>query len=96
MDPRSILQTRDLKRWWKDNCGDDLALVVEGEMCVPGKIVRIWNHTQDVTILGVNTSDCTSNAARQMLLDESMLYDHSLDAYRSNLELLVEQTANSI
>ena len=81
---------------------------------VPGKIVCIWNNTQDSTIIGTNvyhhrpiirTNVNTNNNPRRnnynnvlgrIWIDESMFYDNTLEAYRSNLELLLGQAANTI
>jgi hypothetical protein len=87
------------------------------EYIVPGKIVCIWNNTQDSTIIGTNvyhhhrpimrtSTNVNNNNHRRhnnynnvlgrIWIDESMFYDNTLEAYRSNLELLLGQAANTI
>jgi hypothetical protein len=83
------------------------------EYIVPGKIVCIWNNTQDSTIIGTNVyhhrpmmrtnvnnnnhrHNNYNNVLGRIWIDESMFYDNTLEAYRSNLELLLGQAANTI
>jgi len=88
---------------------------------VPGKIVSIWNNTQDSNIIGTkiysdndhhyrrrsqrrngndscshNYKNYSNSVLGQLWIDESMFYDHTIEAYRSNLELLLGQAANTI
>ena len=77
----------------------------------PGKIISIWNTTQDSNSIGTqiidqrqqhrrryNTVSKTTTTGRGPILwvDDTMLLDHTLDSYRANLELLLEQAANTI
>jgi len=87
---------------------------------VPGKVVTIWNHSQDTMIIGAkvhkhggkNRYPSIKNFHQfsrhqranrknydvlgRLWIDESMFYDHTIEAYRSNLELLLEQVGNTI
>ena len=86
---------------------------------VPGKVVIIWNHSQDYTIIGAKIHPRglrhlppRSNGSNQhshhgnthknpdvlgrLWVDEGMFTDHTIEAYRSNLELLLGQVANTI
>lgn len=65
-------------------------------LAVPGNILCVWNLTQDPTILGVNSMLDASPLLTELVMGSSMIYDHTAEAYRANLELLVEQTANTI
>ncbi|KAG7371340.1 lipase class 3 [Nitzschia inconspicua] len=68
----------------------------EGQLAVPGKILCVWNHIEDANIVSVSCPHVDSPLLKDFFLDSSMMYDHTVDAYRANLELLAEQTANTI
>jgi Lipase (class 3) len=92
LSPKAILTPEDMP---KLSCtcvsvGDGKALIV------PGSVLCMWNHTQDASILGVNSPVNGSLLVEGLSIDQSMIVDHTECAYRANLELLVEQTANTI
>ena len=95
MNSRLILNGNELKQFWS-TVGQQEIMAEQQQYRVPGQIIYLWNHTQDPTFVGVKSSDCHSPVVRNLLVDESMIYDHTLDAYRANLELWAEQTANTI
>ncbi len=93
----------------------------EPKYVVPGKVVLIWNHSQDPTIIGakVHVSEAkhchpssvnnhhllhqqhkeslnNNGVLGRLWVDEGMFSDHTIDAYRSNLELLLGQVGNTI
>lgn len=85
---------------------------------VPGRVVCIWNNSQDPSIIGAKVhrprmvaqqhgnsnpthnhrrgADATDAVWEQLWIDETMFRDHTIEAYRSNLELLLGQVANTI
>jgi len=93
----------------------------EPNYIVPGKVVLIWNHSQDPTIIGAKVhvpeaknphpssvnnhqllhqqhkeSPNHNGVLGRLWVDEGMFSDHTIDAYRSNLELLLGQVGNTI
>jgi hypothetical protein len=89
MNPEAILSPES--PWWKEN-----SCLSADELLVPGNIYCIWNHRQDASILGVNNCHSDSPLLTNLLIHETALFDHTIEAYRANLELLAEQTANTI
>lgn len=64
---------------------------------VPGRVVSIWNHTTDPSIVGGKVTDGTSSPViRQIQIETDMISDHFIESYRQNLIHLLEQTANTI
>jgi hypothetical protein len=93
MNACNILTTKELKKN-RDACVNQTDIV--DASYVPGKVLYIWNHTQDPGIIGAKVTHGNSQVLKHILIEETMLEDHSLAAYRANLELLVEQIANTI
>ena len=124
--PPFTASSRDWRMFWKSDQepNDFFSQGIIGDIhpryIVPGKVVSIWNHSQDPTIIGakvhsrgrkhVNPSSYDSHhflrhqrAGRKnhdvlgrLWIDEGMFSDHTIEAYRSNLELLLEQVGNTI
>lgn len=69
---------------------------VEMELYVPGRVVTVWNHTNDANIIGGKVTTGQSQVLRQIFVEANMISDHSCDNYRINLQHLLEQTANTI
>lgn len=121
-EERTILQREKNKIYRIVSCSSSSSSssrdIEDIEYIVPGKVVCIWNHTQDPTIIGAKIysprtthrhSNSDDNRHRgnnkkkqdddvlgRLWVDESMFRDHTLEAYRSNLELLLGQAANTI
>eukprot|EP00529_Nitzschia_sp_RCC80_P011258 CAMPEP_0113484954 /NCGR_PEP_ID=MMETSP0014_2-20120614/24232_1 /TAXON_ID=2857 /ORGANISM="Nitzschia sp." /LENGTH=628 /DNA_ID=CAMNT_0000378581 /DNA_START=226 /DNA_END=2112 /DNA_ORIENTATION=- /assembly_acc=CAM_ASM_000159 len=95
---------------------EDCSSTVAG---IPGRVIFLWNHTQDTSIIGAtvcnssshffpskqmpSTLDSTASTKQQknlvhekFMVDPTIFYDHTLIAYKSNIELLIEQKANTI
>jgi hypothetical protein len=66
------------------------------ELYVPGRVVSIWQHVADSTIMGGKVTDGQSQVLKQIFVKTNMFSDHSCDTYRANLLHLLEQTANTI
>jgi len=66
------------------------------ELHVPGRIVSIWNHTKDPSIIGGKVTDGASQVLQKFFVDKNILSDHKRDNYRQNLSTLLEQAANTI
>lgn len=66
------------------------------ELYVPGRVVSIWQHVADATIMGGKVTDGQSQVLKQIFVETNMVSDHSCDSYRANLLHLLEQTANTI
>jgi hypothetical protein len=66
------------------------------ELYVPGRVVSIWQHVADSTIMGGKVTDGQSQVLKQIFVETNMVTDHSCDTYRVNLLHLLEQTANTI
>lgn len=64
---------------------------IDLELYVPGRVVSIWNHVQDPSLVGGKITDVQS-----LFIESNMISDHSCDSYRANLFQLLEQTANTI
>lgn len=119
--PPFSLSSRDWKAfWWSDR--EPNGSLPQGhidekvpEYIVPGKVVSIWNHSQDPTIIGAkvhlpvtnhpnpNSSNCHQRHTEgnhdilgRLWVDDHMFSDHTIEAYRTNLELLLGQVANTI
>ena len=69
---------------------------VEMELYVPGRVVNVWNHTKDPNIVGGKITTGHSQVLRQIFVETNMISDHACDTYRTNLQHLLEQTANTI
>lgn len=69
---------------------------IDLELYVPGRVVSIWNHVQDPSLVGGKITDGQSQVLKQIFIESNMISDHSCDSYRANLLQLLEQTANTI
>lgn len=127
--PAFSMSSRDWNTFWKSNHepNNNAFLPQQGDIIdevgpkfiVPGKVVSVWNHSQDPTIIGAKVHlpetkhrhPSSSNCHAQLLqhhhkgncdvlgrlwVAEGMFSDHTIEAYRSNLELLLGQLANTI
>jgi len=121
--PPFSVSPRDWSAFWKNHQELNLLLPQEDiddvgfKYIVPGKVVSIWNHSQDPMIIGAkvylpgtrhrhpSSSDChqlsrhhrnNHDVLGRLWVDEGMFSDHTIEAYRSNLELLLGQVANTI
>lgn len=66
------------------------------ELYVPGRVISVWNHTNDAGIVGGKVTTGHSQVLRQVFVEANMISDHSCVSYRENLAQLMEQTANTI
>lgn len=122
--PPCRLSSGDLNTFWKTSQGSNDGILFQrdpktGPKCiVPGKVVLMWNHSQDPTIIGAKvhvpekrhgqSSNSYSSIHRQhdnrknhdvlgrLWVEENMFSDHTIESYRSNLELLLGQVGNTI
>lgn len=122
--PAFSVSSRDWNTFWKSNQEPNNAFLPQGDIdevgpkyIVPGKVVSIWNHSQDPTIIGAkvhlpgtkhrhpSSSNChqllhhhrgNRDILGRLWVAEGMFSDHTIEAYRSNLELLLGQLANTI
>jgi len=127
--PAFSMSSKDWNTFWKSNQepNNNAFLPQQGDIIdevgpkfiVPGKVVSVWNHSQDPTIIGAKVHlpgtkhrhPSSSNCHAQLLqhqhkgnrdvlgrlwVVEGMFSDHTIEAYRSNLELLLGQLANTI
>lgn len=124
--PPFSVASRDWRMFWKDDHESNTFLSEcsidenTSTYIVPGRVVSIWNHSQDPMIIGAKVHSperkgChpSSNDLYQfsrhhrgnrknydvlgrLWIDEGMFSDHTIEAYRSNLELLLGQVTNTI
>ena len=66
------------------------------QLFVPGRVVSIWNHTSDESVVGGRAGHGGMQVLRQIFVESNMVSDHSIISYRKNLEHLLEQAANTI
>jgi len=69
--------------------------VGEIELYVPGKVVSIWNNTQNPATVGSRITTGLGQAFRQLFVEPSMLSDHASNRYRQNLLNLWNQTSRT-
>lgn len=104
--PSFSLSSKDWDGFWKVNRSE-----AEEKFRIPGRVICIWNHSQDPMIIGAKVhrssppqydqsnhcrTDRTHDVLKGLWVNESMFRDHTIDAYQSNLELLLGQVANTI
>ena len=124
--PPCTLSSGDLNTFWKSSqgCNDrifsqrDTEKAADSKYIVPGKVVLMWNHSRDPTIIGAKVHvpgrrhshpNDTNNVYTHMYdhrknhdvlgrlwVEENMFSDHTINSYRSNLELLLGQVGNTI
>jgi len=122
--PPFSVSSMEWNKFWKssqeqnDAIAQGNANAAEPKYIVPGKVVLIWNNSQDSNIIGAKvhvseTKLCHPNSdnsyklmhrqqkeshrvLRRLWIDEGMFSDHTIDSYRSNLELLLGQVGNTI
>jgi hypothetical protein len=66
------------------------------QLFVPGRVVSIWNHTSDESVVGGRAGHGGMQVLRQVFVESNMVSDHGIISYRKNLEHLLEQAANTI
>jgi hypothetical protein len=66
------------------------------QLFVPGRVVSIWNHTSDKSVVGGRAGHGGMQVLRQIFVESDMVSDHGIISYRKNLEHLLEQAANTI
>jgi hypothetical protein len=66
------------------------------QLFVPGRVVSIWNHTSDESVVGGRAGHGGMQVLRQIFVESDMVSDHGIISYRKNLEHLLEQAANTI
>lgn len=66
------------------------------QLFVPGRVVSIWNHTSDESVVGGRVGHGGMQVLRQVFVVSNMMSDHGIISYRKNLEHLLEQAANTI
>jgi hypothetical protein len=104
--PPFSLSSKDWDGFWKANRRE-----ADDKFRIPGRVICIWNHSQDPMIIGAKVhrsslphyiqsnhcrTDRVHDVVKRLWVNESMFRDHTIDAYRSNLELLLGQVANTI
>jgi len=99
--PSFSLSSGDWNTLWKSGREQTACDPDEPRCIVPGKVVCIWNHSRDPTIIGAkvhnrHNNDPHDDVLGRLWVEESMFRDHTIEAYRSNLELLLGQVANTI
>lgn len=123
--PPFSVSSMEWNTFWKSSQEQNDTILSQGndntaepKYIVPGKVVLIWNHSQDPNIIGAkvhvsetklrhpNSSNSYKLVHRQqkeshgvlgrLWVDEGMFSDHTIDSYRSNLELLLGQVGNTI
>jgi hypothetical protein len=98
IDANFLMSPDELNQWLEDEFQKDHddPNLKELQLYVPGKVVSIWNHTKDSSIVGGKVTNGGSQVLKQIFVEGNMVSDHSCDAYRQNLLHLLEQTANTI
>lgn len=122
--PPCRLSSGDLNTFWKTSQGSNDGIIFQRDTktdpkcIVPGKVVLMWNHSQDPTIIGAKVhvpeqrhlqpSNSYASMHRhhenrknhdvlgRLWVEENMFSDHTIESYRSNLELLLGQVGNTI
>jgi hypothetical protein len=101
MDAQLLVSPEELTQFFETEFSlletdDNKSLLEDVELYVPGKVISIWNHTNDPSIIGGKVTNGNSQVLKQIFVEKNMLSDHSCDSYRQNIEGLLEQTANTI
>jgi len=98
VDSEFLMTSKEFGAFLKEEVGDSSSDEEGGivGLYVPGKIVSIWNHTKDASIIGGKITHAKNPALRQIFVESNMVTDHKCDSYRQNLQVLAEQTANTI
>ena len=70
---------------------------VDLELYVPGRVVSMWkNANDDSHAIGGKVTNGQSQVLKQIIVESTMVSDHSCDSYRANLLHLTEHIANLI
>ena len=70
---------------------------VDLELYVPGRVVSMWkNANDDNHAIGGKVTNGQSQVLKQIIVESTMVSDHSCDSYRANLLHLTEHIANLI
>lgn len=116
--PPFSVSSRHWNAFWKSNQQPNNEIFAEvdvheagPEFIVPGKVVLVWNHSKDPTIIGAKVhvpgakhrhlggskgNPKNHGVLGRLWVDKSMFSDHAIASYRSNLELLLGQVGNTI
>lgn len=98
-DSNFLVTTKELSAWMENQFiqpRDETEKFLEMELYVPGRVVSVWNHTKDESVVRGKVTDGYSRVLRQIFIESNMLSDHACDSYRSNLVTLLEQRAINI
>jgi hypothetical protein len=97
IDNNLLLTPRELTNFFEEEFAQPHGeRFIDMELYVPGRVVSIWNHTSDASILGGKVTTGHSRVLKQIFVEKNMVSDHGCDCYRQNLQNLLEQKANTI
>jgi hypothetical protein len=97
IDANLLLTPRELTNFFEEEFAQPHGeRFIDMELYVPGRVVSIWNHTSDASILGGKITTGHSRVFKQIFVEKTMVSDHGCDCYRQNIQHLLEQTANTI
>jgi hypothetical protein len=96
-DSKYLLKPHELNQFLSDlNSAPREDRFLDLELYVPGRVVSLWTHVNDSNIIGGKVTDGQSQVLKQIIVESTMVADHSCDSYRANLLHLTEQVANLI
>lgn len=99
IDSNLLVTTKELSAWMEDEFTkprDETEPFLEMELYVPGRVVSVWNHTEEEGVVRGKVTDGYSQVLRQIFIESNMLSNHACDSYRTNLATLLAQMAKDI
>ena len=86
MDANLLVSPQELTQFFETEFSsisetNNKSLLEEVELYVPGKVISIWNHTNDPSIISGKVTNGNSQVLKKIFVEKNMLSDHSCDTY---------------